>query len=203
MLLIMNRMKSFRTLWLLSLLCAFVGVVISAACQEVQKRRPSRYLIPEGYDGWIRVNFTVKDAPPLPVEEGYYLFKFPASGLLETSSDLEYGSASDEYYYYSGDSRRKLRATGWGEGGMIWGEYNGSSGNSPERTNVHEGFFVGTEEEFNKYGPLRDENGNPRVGDVKANAASNSGMQRTRAIASLLSTLCWRSPLMPGVRLLR
>jgi Meiotically up-regulated gene 113 len=31
-------------------------------------------------------------------------------------------------------------------------------------------------------------------------ARHNNGMQRTRASASLSSSLCWRSPLMPGVR---
>ena len=100
----------------------------------------------------VRLLLNVEGAPPLPIEDGYYLFRIPPSGLLETSSDIEYGWASDEYYYYAGDSRQKLPATGWGGGGIIWGGYNGSSGNHPERISVHTGMFIGTEEEFNQYG---------------------------------------------------
>jgi hypothetical protein len=70
---------------------------------------------------------------------------------LETSSDIEYGVASgDDYFYYCGDTRRKLESTGWGGGGMVWGEYNGSSGNN-ERTELHEGFFIGTEEQMKTF----------------------------------------------------
>ena len=36
---------------------------------------------------------------------------------------------------------------------MIWAGYNGSSQNgNPEVTEVHEGFFVGTEEEYKEFG---------------------------------------------------
>ncbi len=168
-------LRKQRALCLFLLLCI---ASISATCQE-QRRRPSRYLIPEGYVGWVRIDFNIIDAPPLPIEDGYYLFKIPPSGLLQTSSDIEYGWASDEFYYYSGESRRKLLSSGWGGGGMVWGGYNGSSGNHPERTNVHAGLFIGTEEEFNRYGPLKDENYNPRVGNVKTMPASNNSFNPT------------------------
>ena len=45
-----------------------------------------RFLIPEGYVGWIRVDFEVPDAPPLPVEGDFYILKFSNSGRLQTSS---------------------------------------------------------------------------------------------------------------------
>jgi hypothetical protein len=92
------------------------------------------------------------------MEDGHYLFRIPSSGKLETSSDLEYGVASgDDYFYYCGDTRRKLESTGWGGGGMVWGEYNGGSGNNlEERNNVHEGFFIGTEEQLKTLGAVKD-----------------------------------------------
>ena len=159
-------MKKVRTCFLISLL-VIGGLAIVAACQGKQ-RRPSRYLIPEGYVGWVRINFRVKDALPIPMVDGRYLFKFPSSGLIETSSDIEYGWASNDYYYYSGDVRRKIVGTGWGKGGMIWAGATGWSGNNfEERTNVNEEFFVGPEEEYRKFADEKDGNYQPVIGNVK------------------------------------
>ena len=127
-----------------------------------KQRRPNRYLIPDGYVGWVKVYFNVKEAPPLPIEDGHYLFKFPASGTLETSSAPEFGEATDEYHYYSENNRRLLTNTLYGGNGMIWGGYDGSAttasmgentGDMPEENQVrYSGFFVGTEPEYTKYG---------------------------------------------------
>ena len=110
-------------------------------------RRSSRFLIPEGYVGWVRVEFQVKDAPPLPVEGGEYLFKFPSSGFIRTSSPEEYGWAKDHYFYYSEKATRILPETGWGGGGLIWGKINGEESGS-QGTRKYEEFFVGTEQQF-------------------------------------------------------
>jgi hypothetical protein len=156
---------TLRCLNLIPVLFLFFG---STACQE-QQRRSSRYLIPEGYVGWVRVNFDVKDAPPLSIEDGYYLFKFASDGKLNTSSGMEYGWGSDEYYYYSSNTRRKLKATGWGGGGMIWGDFNGAaqSGQGADEP-PYQFFFVGTEEQYKKYGlnMKKDELGRPQVGPM-------------------------------------
>lgn len=150
----------FFALSIIMLMPAFVG------CQEKQ-RRPSRYLIPEGYVGWVKIYFKVKDAPALPVEDGCDLFKFSETGILKTSSEMETGWARDEYFYYSGDARRALENTGW-DGGMIWAGYAGQSATAtmgetstrdiPEKNKTfYEGFFVGTEAEYKDYGRYDDE----------------------------------------------
>ena len=160
-------MKRLRVLFPTFILFAFAGVAISAACQEREQRRPSRYLIPEGYVGWIRIDFKVKDAPPLPVEDERYLFKIPHSGHLKTSSDIEYGWASGDDFYYSGKTRRKLVETMWGKGGMIWGQSNGSAEDSAgNKTAIYEHVFIGTEEQFKKCAWERDENYNLKVGAI-------------------------------------
>jgi len=64
-------------------------------------RHSSRFLIPEGYTGWIRAEFEVQGAPPLPMEDGEYVLKIPANGVLRTSSREQYGWAKDHYYYES------------------------------------------------------------------------------------------------------
>ncbi len=110
-------------------------------------RHSSRFLIPEGYVGWVRVEFQVNGAPPLPVEGGEYLFKFPPSGLLRTSSSEEYGWAKDHYFYYSEKGTRILPDTSVGGGGLIWGKINGEA-SGPQGKRKYEEFFVGTERQF-------------------------------------------------------
>jgi len=103
----------------------------------------------------------------LPVEDGYYLVKLPTQGHIQTSSDIEYGWATDEYYYYSNGEREVLASTGWGEGGMIWAQTNGTR-YGPDGP-VNEYFFVGTEEQYKKFGVnLKDENLDPLVGPVSS-----------------------------------
>jgi hypothetical protein len=146
-------------------------IATTAACQK--QRRPSRYLIPEGYVGWVKIYFKVKDAPVLPIEDGYYLFKFPESGILRTSSTMEDGWARDQYFSYLGETRHSLESTGWGGGGMIWAGYSGQGGSAPaggvssskdipeENKSFFEGFFIGTEAEYKDYGRYVDEEPGP------------------------------------------
>ena len=129
-----------------------------------QQRTPSRYLIPQGYVGWVRIDFSARGAPQLSKETGFWEFRFPDSGKIQTSSAIEYGVAKDEYYYYSGDTRTLLKTGGDG-GGMIWGGFNGKKeGNSPE---IYQYFFVGTAAQLREFGwKSKDEDGHPKVGKI-------------------------------------
>jgi hypothetical protein len=107
--------------------------------------RSSRFLIPEGYTGWIRIEFEVQGAPPLPMEGGQYVLKIPSDGVLRTSSTEQYGWAKDQYYYYSAQGVRTLQDSGPAE--LIWGKINGeASGTSGKRK--YEEFFVGNAQQF-------------------------------------------------------
>lgn len=122
---IMKNISSVTFLVLLFLTQASVG-----ACKKA--RSPSRYLIPKNYIGWVKAYFEVKDAPPLLLEDGHYLLRFPSNGKVETSSKIEYGVApTDDYYYYSDDTRQPLELGRSDGKGMIWAEHNGSNG--PQR----------------------------------------------------------------------
>lgn len=147
----------------LSVCLVVYSFLMLTACQE-EKRRPSRYLIPDGYVGWVRIDYKVEEAPALLVEDGFYLMKFPPDGHLRTSSPNDYGWATDEYFYYLGSDRKPLKATGWGGGGMIWGGFTGSLQGADE---TYEGLFVGTEEQFKSLGVnIKDENGRPKIGPI-------------------------------------
>ena len=115
-------------------------------------RHPTKFLIPQGYVGWVKIEYG-ESAPPLEMSNGVYICRIPASGILQTSSSLEVGWAKDEYFYYSEDgSLRSLPDTGWGGGGMIWGGNTESQliGNGIRPARFSENFYVGREDQYHK-----------------------------------------------------
>jgi len=63
-------------------------------------------LIPSGYVGWVQIIYAVPGAPSLSKENGKYLLVVPPSGILQTSSLLDVGYGSDEYFYVSSTGGR-------------------------------------------------------------------------------------------------
>jgi hypothetical protein len=111
-------------------------------------RHATRYLIPKGYIGWIKIEYG-RNAPPLEMSNGKYICRIPESGALATSSHLEEGWAKDEYFYYSEDgSTEVLPETGWGGGGMIWA--GGVAGDSPGAKQFTQTFYVGKEDQYHR-----------------------------------------------------
>jgi Family of unknown function (DUF6843) len=131
-------------------LCTMAAIVgLAAWCTVDAKesaRRSSRFLIPAGYVGWVRVEFQVPGSSPVPVDAGQYIFKIPQAGFLKTCSPEQYGWAKDQYYYYSANGLSML-PTGAGPGALIWGQINGEEGSSSASQKYQE-FFVGTEQQF-------------------------------------------------------
>lgn len=109
---------------------------------------PSRFLVPNDYAGWLLLEYNVKDAQPVPTEDGVKIFKFPATGALSTSSAGPERGAEDEYFYYSADGSLREIPTGYRNGiGMIWGQHEGTRNGELSQF----GFFVGTEEQYKKF----------------------------------------------------
>ena len=115
-------------------------------------RHPVRYLIPNGYVGWVKIK-RGENAPPLPLLQGKYICRVPLSGSVDTSTLTEDGWAADEYFYYDGQTQLgKLRETGWGGGGMIWGgmtQFESTQGKI-RSTRMVENFFIGTEDQYHR-----------------------------------------------------
>jgi hypothetical protein len=107
--------------------------------------RSWRFLVPEGYTGWVRIEFEIQNAPSLPNEGGQFTVKIPAGGVLRTSSSEQYGPANDQYFYYSAQEMRPLPVTG--NGALIWGKINGEAQGASGKRKFEE-FFVGTEQQF-------------------------------------------------------
>ena len=127
-------------------------VVAVLSCTETPAT-PGTYLIPDGYIGWLRVDYNLENALGLAIEQGRQLYLFPPSGRLQTSSTLEYTRGRDvSYYYSSNNSRLPLKSTDRGGGGMIWGEFKNSMACSRGETKeCYEYIFVGSEELYEKY----------------------------------------------------
>jgi hypothetical protein len=133
-----------------------MGSAISMGAAPIA-RHPVRYLIPQGYVGWITIEHG-SNGPPLEMRDGEYICRIPASGTLATSSGIEDGWAKDDYSYYREDgSLKPLPETGWGAGGMIWGgsvrfEQPQSGSRASNFTQI---FYVGTEAQYHRgvYGP--------------------------------------------------
>jgi hypothetical protein len=124
---------------------ALLGLLALTACSN--KRTACVYELPHGYTGWVLIEYYRADAPPIRKVNGKLLFQIPSSGKLATSSALEYGWAKDEYFDV-GQVRTELKQTFWGGGGRIWGEANGHTDGTGQRTRIYEFFFVGTENAF-------------------------------------------------------
>jgi len=124
-----------------------LATVAGISMGAVLARHPTSYLIPMSYVGWVRIEHT-DDAAPLEFSKGRYICRVPSNGVLRTSSPIEDGWAQDEYFYYSeAGNLRQLRATGWGEGGMIWGNRLEQRQGSRNRI---EFFYVGSEQDFRR-----------------------------------------------------
>lgn len=124
----------------------------------------ARYLLPEGYVGWVRIDLKVATAPPTPLEDGHPVYQFPTSGVLQTSSDFDQGMGPpDEFYYYAGESRRRLKEElkdGVWAGGMIQRKMTTGGGVGGE---VY--LFVGTKDDYEKYARYEGRD-RPLVGPV-------------------------------------
>lgn len=125
----------------------FVLVVVAwfGATPRSASPRSVRFLIPEGYSGWVRVEFEVSGAPQLSSEAGQTVLKIPSDGVLRTSAPERYGWALDSYYFYSDAGLRPIPDSGPGR--LIWGKINGEGSGSLGKRKYEE-FFVGSEKQY-------------------------------------------------------
>jgi hypothetical protein len=131
------------------------------------------FLIPEGYVGWIRVDFEVPGAAPLPIENGFYILKFSDTGRFQTSSHDILGQ-EDEFIYYSTEEPYllKLKAAGPTELRMVHGQFSGPGpGHKAPVPNPYRYYFIGPTDVFDRIEASdpskapRESDGYPKVGE--------------------------------------
>src|SRR5579862_3705905 len=135
----------FATLVLVSGVGAWIKLNVANPHTQNSAARSYHFLIPEGYTGWVRIEFEIPGAPALPTESGHTLVKIPPSGTLKTSSSEQYGLASEDYASYSNDAVRPLPDSGPGK--RVWGKITGEL-QGPGENRKYEEFFVGSEQQF-------------------------------------------------------
>lgn len=109
------------TIFPLLVIVAFV--IWSGNIIEKNRRTPSLYLIPEGV-AYAEIHYDQEGYPELKKEDNYIVYNIPSNGILKTSTtEPEYGKASDKYFYVDGDGERvvispeNIRGTIGGEEG--------------------------------------------------------------------------------------
>jgi len=106
---------------------------------------PERHIVPEGFRGWMVVNYGVKGSPPLAIDDGVVVFEYPDSGRLETSTpapDAD-GLLHKEYF-----ERRGGELVPHSRLGQVWGEYSLGAIEDDGSSSRSFGFFVGSLSEF-------------------------------------------------------
>lgn len=135
----------FATLLLMIGVSAWFRLNLFGAATRNPAPRSFHFLIPEGYTGWVRVEFEIPGAPPLLTQSGHTLIKIPPAGTLKTSTPEQSGSVNDEYASYSNDIVRPLPDAGPEK--RVWGKITGEL-QGPTGKKKYEEFFVGTQQQF-------------------------------------------------------
>lgn len=124
--------------------------------------KEERYLIPEGYVGWIIIHYMMPQYPDIPTnEDGLKIIKIPITGEFKTSfnpttigrAEGRYGS---EYYFYSKNGIREVPIE------LI--DWRGNVGRVNENGKYYEfrtRLWVGTQEQYAQYGMASYENPEP------------------------------------------
>ncbi len=136
-----------KTLYLFILLL-ILGVIFMTIVGRQQKR--DRFLIPEGYVGWVVVHFSVPGAAALDMEEGFRLIKIDSNGEAFTSSALIPGEGYyDEYFYVTADGiRRRVPNSYFGAGGGTEGTLDAGQAYK----SICSFIWIGTKEQYEKMG---------------------------------------------------
>lgn len=85
-----------------------IGPLDPSLAQEAgEPVRPDRYLIPEGFEGWVEVRHEVPGAEPAVMEDGFLVIGIPEDGRATTSSIGDSDWADNEFYYVGKAGERK------------------------------------------------------------------------------------------------
>ena len=91
---------------LLSGLPMLVGCHSSSKCEL--------WIIPAGYVGWLRLDYSVAGAPPLPIENGCYVVRLPRTGRMETLTANMPPIDRNEYVFEDSSGRHRLATSATG-----------------------------------------------------------------------------------------
>jgi hypothetical protein len=115
---------------------ALAGVVAAFLSQGVG--RPIRWELPNGYRGWLVVEYEVPRCPPLLTSGMYFVIKPSSEGRACTSSPAPMGWRYHKYEYVHPDGARTIVRSVGHTDRQVWPITYGPAGN-------RELIFIGTE----------------------------------------------------------
>ena len=123
--------------------------------------KESRYLIPDGYVGWIVIHYIDKSSPDIPNYNGVKIYKIPPSGEFRTSynpttdqlKEKRYGS---EYFYYSESGLKPIP-----QELVDWRGNQGKVEDDGKYSTFETRLWVGTQEQYARYGMSQYERPQP------------------------------------------
>ena len=121
-------------------------LIVGVSIYTGKLARPIAWRFPQGYRGWVVVNFQNPSCPALVKDGLYWVIPVSASGRGCTSAPFPEGWRLNRYEYVDSLGRQtRLRADGWKTDSMVW----------PFAVNREKNewyLFVGTEPEFRRSG---------------------------------------------------
>ncbi|MEI2358543.1 DUF6843 domain-containing protein, partial [Mesobacillus zeae] len=73
----------------------FIGVMYRFVVNQVGVDQA--YLLPSEFEGCVVINYNVKDALPLKIENNEIIYKVPKSGIIDTSSPSDFGWVNEKH----------------------------------------------------------------------------------------------------------
>lgn len=140
----------------LTLIVVASALFLSVGCGFFEEtfRKPNRILIPEDFSGRVEIEYRVPSAPPLTIEDGYYLLEVEDDGTLKTSSGIDAGVpflSSDQVVYRDSGEPITERATESRVGYWQLAQGWETDYRVPEpTTRLFISFFVGTLEQWKR-----------------------------------------------------
>ncbi len=159
---LLKKTLKWSSITTLSLVVLYYGSIYGYYFYLDSLPKEEKYLIPEGYVGWIVINYIVLNTQEIPVDEtGLKIIKIPLNGEFKTShnpttSNDSEGRYGAEYYYYSKEGEKVIPLE------LI--DWRGNQGRVDENGKYYEfrtRLWVGTQEQYAKYGMASYSNPKP------------------------------------------
>jgi hypothetical protein len=132
------------------------GFLLTLCLSGCLRGKPELWIVPENYHGWLRLDYDIQGAPPLPPESGKYVVRMPSSGRLQTSSLYNDSIDENEYCLSRGKNLDRLvfsqallaRGQPTESGFAAQSAFGFFKGTLARKTDACKCVFVGTEAEF-------------------------------------------------------
>ena len=97
MLIIFNGRKLFLKAKIGITLLVFILLGVTFKFIIDQNGVDQTYLLPNGFEGCVMINYGVEGASPLRIKNDEIFYKVPESGIIDTSSSYNFGWANEEF----------------------------------------------------------------------------------------------------------